>query len=139
MRHIELDLDSGCWVWTGATAKGYGRVKHYDKVHQAHRLSYERWRGPIPDGLELDHTCRNHACINPSHVEPRTSGQNHEHTTARSGIRGVTAHRNRWQAQVRVDKKYHYLGLYDTAEEAGEVAAEFRRTHMTNSLLDRRS
>jgi HNH endonuclease len=64
-------IGDGCWVWQGAlTNPGYARVWAGDKMKQAHNLSYETLVGPIPDGLELDHLCRNRACVRPDHLEP---------------------------------------------------------------------
>jgi len=63
----------GCWLWSGPlNAKGYG--KHGRKM--AHRLVYEILRGSVPDGLQLDHTCRTRQCVNPDHLEPVTSRVN---------------------------------------------------------------
>ncbi len=58
-----------CWLWTGARHNaGYGQ---YGKpARLAHRMSYEAFVGPIPDGLTVDHLCRNRLCVNPSHLEP---------------------------------------------------------------------
>lgn len=69
--------ESGCWSWTGAIdKKGYGRIRINKCVLKAHRVAYEEWEGPIPPGLTLDHLCRNHACINPHHLEPVTNQEN---------------------------------------------------------------
>ncbi len=68
----------GCWLWTGyLTRGGYGRlyIGSY-RYEYTHRLAYEEAVGPIPDGLELDHLCRNHACCNPAHLEAVTHREN---------------------------------------------------------------
>lgn len=74
--------DGSCWVWPGfTTEKGYGKLTipapeaRYRTV-RAHRMVWEMIRGPIPEGLELDHLCRNRACVNPDHLEPVTSRTN---------------------------------------------------------------
>jgi hypothetical protein len=60
-------LPNGCWLWTGRIDRdGYGRIG--GKL--AHRVGYERLIGPIPDGLTIDHLCRNRPCVYPAHLEP---------------------------------------------------------------------
>ncbi len=65
---------SSCWLWTGAKSKkGYGRFWWSNRLGMAHRFSYEYFVScPIPVGYELDHSCRNHSCVNPDHVRPLT-------------------------------------------------------------------
>jgi len=63
------ELDE-CWNWTAyRDENGYGRFSVNGRYVLAHRFAYEALRGPIPQGLEPDHLCRNHACENPWHME----------------------------------------------------------------------
>ena len=66
-----------CWEWGGYRhGNGYGAIWHEGKQVLVHRWSYEHFVGPIPDGLTIDHLCRNRACVNPAHMEPVTSREN---------------------------------------------------------------
>lgn len=66
-----------CWRWTGAlNSRGYGSVGMRGISRLSHRVTYTLLVGEIPDGLQLDHLCRNKACCNPSHLEPVTALEN---------------------------------------------------------------
>ena len=63
-----------CWLWMAAQANGYGTIRKSitRTMLQAHRVSYELVVGPIPDGYEIDHLCRNPLCVNPAHLDAVT-------------------------------------------------------------------
>ena len=74
---IRVNPASGCWEWQGKKNNaGYGRVMHDGRLQQAHRVVWSILRKPIPDGLVLDHLCRNTVCVNPDHLEPVTQQEN---------------------------------------------------------------
>lgn len=70
----------GCWLWTGSINQhGYGR----DGKRLAHRVVWEALRGPVANGLELDHLCKARRCVNPEHIEAVTHAENlHRSDTA---------------------------------------------------------
>lgn len=76
MRRVEQEPNSGCWLWSGQTVKGYGRVSLQSKEHMAHRISLEMFVGPIPAGAVVDHLCRTPLCVNPRHLEAVSHTEN---------------------------------------------------------------
>jgi hypothetical protein len=76
-RHYIPEPNTGCWLWTGARfRKGYGNFGIDGHNRSAHRVAYELYIGPIPEGLDLDHLCRVPSCVNPDHLEPVTRREN---------------------------------------------------------------
>lgn len=68
-----VDTGGECWLWKGPLQKhGYGAIGG----RLAHRVAYELLKGPIPEGLQLDHLCRVRPCVNPEHLEPVTPKTN---------------------------------------------------------------
>ena len=65
---IEVGL---CWLWLPKSrVNGYGQIRTPERLWLAHRWVWTNLVGPIPDGLDLDHLCRNHPCVNPDHLDP---------------------------------------------------------------------
>src|ERR1017187_10429938 len=72
-----VETPSGCWAWTGyINARGYGQVRHQRRLRRGHRLAYILAKGPISDGFEIDHLCRQRDCVNPPHLEAVTHQEN---------------------------------------------------------------
>lgn len=62
--------DAGCWEWQGTKAtNGYGHVRVAGRLTTAHRHYFEQAFGQVPEGMDLDHLCRNRGCVNPGHLE----------------------------------------------------------------------
>lgn len=92
---VTQEPGTGCWVWTRClTTSGYGHfyvggVGVVPGVSMAHRVTYMAFVGEIPEGLELDHLCRNRSCVNPAHLEPVTHAEN----VRRGALTKVVCHR----------------------------------------------
>jgi hypothetical protein len=77
LRLTDIRHTDECWTWKGSHSRnGYARIKVSGRLLQAHRVMYEGLVGPIPDGLTIDHLCRNRGCVNPAHLEAVTHGVN---------------------------------------------------------------
>lgn len=66
----KVDKTTDCWIWTASKNKhGYGYFRFEGRMVKAHIWAYENVNGPVPDGLELDHLCRNTSCVRVDHLE----------------------------------------------------------------------
>lgn len=98
-----------CWTWTAAEARdNYGSFAAMGRTYRAHRFAYELHYGPIPDGLQVDHTCHNEdktcpggpacmhrRCVNPAHLEAVTGRENTLRAATPAGVNAAKTHCNR--------------------------------------------
>ena len=78
-----FNTETGCWEWTASrTNGGYGAVRMPGLANVAHRALYILLVGGVPEGLHLDHLCRNKLCVNPDHLEPVTQQENNRRAGA---------------------------------------------------------
>ena len=100
-----------CWLWIGTiTANGYGQVKHNGRDIGAHRAAYQILVGPIPDGLTIDHLCRNRRCVNPTHLEPVTTKENLRRGLSPTAINARKTHCIHGHEFTK-DNTYHRKGI----------------------------
>jgi hypothetical protein len=104
--HITRDLESGdCSLWKGGKSGGHGVCEFRGKRWGAHRLAYTIFRGPIPDGMQVNHACNPErhrgSCVQPLHLYLGTQQQNTE-DAFRHGTRGKLG----WKAVREIRERY---------------------------------
>jgi len=71
LEKISYEPNTGCWLWTAAlNSDGYAAFGFEGRTISGYLFAFLHWRGPVPEGAELDHTCRVRCCVNPFHLEP---------------------------------------------------------------------
>ena len=136
-----------CWEWTACRNQyGYGIFGRGAAIAGnclAHRFAWEMEHGPIPDGVELDHICHNHACVRLDHLRLATRKQNSEnrsgaYMTSGTGVRGVSYDKRRglYRATVTHNYKQIHVGRYETVAEAEEAVRIKRIELFTHNALD---
>jgi hypothetical protein len=125
--------NGGCLTWTGSKDySGYGTILISGKTYRVHRYVWEQKNGPIPEGMQIDHTCWNVACVNINHLRIATPSQNSAYrssasSNSSSGLRNVYKDGSKWKVQVKKEGVLHYLGRFDCPKEAAKVAENARQ------------
>ena len=98
IQRLSVLAPSGCWLYAGSRDhNGYGlyqkSVEGFDqKTFMVHRIAYETYVGPIPEGYQVDHLCRVRWCFNPQHLEAVTAQENTLRSTSRAALNAAKTH-----------------------------------------------
>jgi hypothetical protein len=105
---FELKPDTGCWMWQGAdNGKGYGQIWMNGRMRRVHRIAYLLTFGPLPADKQIDHLCRERACLNPEHMQVVS---NRENVARGNGPGALAARTNRCKNghEFTPENTYHY-------------------------------
>lgn len=128
----KVEKTSTCWNWKASGSPiGYGQFRYAGRLEGAHRVAYELLRGPIPAGLEIDHLCRNRACVRPDHLETVT----HQVNVARRVTHKIACKNG--HPFTKANTRRNARGR--ACRECGALAARFWRERAAQRLATPRS
>lgn len=92
----KVDKTDACWIWKGSkNQKNYGMFVYKGRVHMAHRVAYMEWKGEIPDGRLVCHTCDNPSCVNPDHLFVGSNQDNMDDMKAKGRQKSLSGEENK--------------------------------------------
>ena len=122
IKRFEQKVSKGqkCWNWTGGTSKRYGVFWHQGRMRLAHRVSYELYKGSIPEGYHVCHKCDNGLCVNPDCLFVGTRKDNMQDMLKKGLVR-----KSRYTESERQDMK----DLYSSGYTLRDIAKYYLCSH----------
>lgn len=118
-------VSPGCWNWIACTnPKGYGQFTQL----RAHRVSYELYVGPIPEGLSVLHKCDNRRCVNPDHLFVGTQDDNMKDMKRKGRKIGVLHKDRRGPGRTKLSEEQYFSVCHDN-RSSRKIAAELGVSH----------
>lgn len=128
---------NGCQVWQGSLQDGYGRVGFQQKLWLVHRLVWTLTIGEIPNGMVLDHLCRNRACCNTDHLRVVTSGENTRAEGSAVGLINGTCRKGIHDVRVTGIEEWNGVRRCRACrQDSRRKAAHRRKVRRANQVLD---
>lgn len=129
LKHVILTEGDECWNWKSSiTHRGYGEFTYLNKLLRAHRASYEVFKGEIPKGLFVLHTCDNRRCSNPNHLFLGTNKDNMQDMVNKN--RQAVGERNT-NSVLTADKVKQIKKLLTIESNISSIARQYSVDHKT--------
>lgn len=132
MDKVSMEALTGCWIWTGARQRAYGKIRVFYRDVRAHRFSWEMHKGPIPEGMDVLHHCDNPLCVNPNHLFIGSQRDNMDDMNRKG--RGRHGQHNREKTHCHNGHPLSGENLYVPPSGYGRYCKECRRTNKQNYL-----
>jgi hypothetical protein len=135
MSHVAKGSSDECWLWTAfRTSRGYGHFRHTGTHEIASHAAYRLLIGPIPDGMDVMHSCDNPPCVNPAHLSIGTRRQNMHDARVR---RRLVVGDQHWNSKLTTEQVEFARTSSLSTHKAAKVLG-ISQSHVCNIRLGKR-